>query len=354
VENAKKADDRLDADDLQRIKDQQPVAPAQKGLAVGQLIRTRNFGCFINSESPAWGQYLLPADDPLGKRVSWKRINAFMLKENFPKVPKHLWAKIISLYFHFCDPNNKTVDESTEVSVLLLRSEDDFSKWRVLVPEQEVGGAYVKAKFDLCCDIETGELIKDNFPPPGWVHAGSSHSHNTMPAFFSSVDDEAELSVPGLHVVVGKIDIEHRTYQLKASVVLRGQRRYVDHKMVIEMDGRWAKFHPNVLSVVNKKEPEPIRFGPGGGPWWRRPLVDDDGKDNFVIHKFREQKDEADRTAEDKKKGLALPFSLETMRLKQDLTKLDDILERLNGLPEYPEEVFHILARHGVLPTVDD
>lgn len=38
------------------------------------------------------------------------------------------------------------------------------------------------------------------------VYVMTIHSHNTMPAFFSPIDDRDELSVPGLYGVIGEIE----------------------------------------------------------------------------------------------------------------------------------------------------
>jgi hypothetical protein len=226
------------------------------------IIRT-NLGVFTIGQSPAWGKFLQPCADPEAKQIDKDMLEKIFLNPDFPKLPAHLWARIVRLYFYFCDSNNKTVDEKTEVSVLFLRKEPELTEWRVLVPTQEVGAASVDAKFEKCCDIVTGEEVV-GFPPPGWVHAGSSHSHQTMGAFFSGVDDKNELSVPGMHIVVGKIHdgTKHRdsdgkptrsSYEMKCSIVLRNRRFIVDYDQVIDATPTAVAFHTNVLKYVTKK-----------------------------------------------------------------------------------------------------
>lgn len=142
-----------------------------------------------------------------------------------------------------------------EVSCVFARKGPDFKEWRILVPKQKVSGGSVDADFSELCDIETGEVF-EGFPPD-WHHAGSSHSHNTMSAFFSATDDRSELGVPGLHIVVGSIKKNEGTYTYKASVVLRQLRKNVDLDDVVatqsDDDNENYTFHPKVLEMVTTK-----------------------------------------------------------------------------------------------------
>ena len=87
--------------------------------------------------------------------------------------------------------------------------------------------------FDKAVDIETGELV-EQWPPEGWRPCGSSHSHNSMGAFFSGTDDKYELGDPGLHIVVGKIDTVANTYDLCASITANHRRFLIDPELVVE------------------------------------------------------------------------------------------------------------------------
>lgn len=219
------------------------------------IIRTKRHGCFQFSESPAWGAYLVPVDDPEGQDVPEDDLRGIKLIENFPRLPAELWGPFISLAFHFC-PEKKKKNQKVkelEVSIVLLRKADDLSQWKIVVPEQVVTGASVEAKFDNNCDIVTGEIY-NQFPPPGYIHAGSAHSHNTMGAFFSGTDDANELGVPGMHIVVGKINKKKGTYQPNASICLKKCRKYINIDHVVDTTPVRAKFHPNVLSMIKEKE----------------------------------------------------------------------------------------------------
>lgn len=141
--------------------------------------------------------------------------------------------------------------EQLEVSALLCRKMDDLSQWMILIPKQQVSHASVSAETAQSIDLETGEA-HTTFPPLGWLHAGSTHSHNTMSAFFSSTDDRSELTVPGLHIVVGSIKKDEDSYEAKASVVLRQCRKMVDIKDVVDTEfDETVTFHANVLECIS-------------------------------------------------------------------------------------------------------
>lgn len=277
-------------------------------------------GAYEFVHSAAWGTVLVPVNDP-NTKVSYDEINGIKLVDNFPKIPADLWARWISLCFHLCPEKGASSGVSStsssspivhqrwnqesqkydyykyvdgkevsatkeeweakgpttttpvggynnchsgelEVSMLLLRKRDDLTQWRILVPKQVVTGASVNADLSETIDIVTGERF-NAFPPVGWVHAGSSHSHNTMGAFFSSTDDKSELTVPGLHVVVGRIDKKEMTYEYKASIVMRQMRRNIDLLDVV--DARPVedmRFHADVLELIKVNKPTYSYTGP--------------------------------------------------------------------------------------------
>jgi len=218
-----------------------------------RLIRSTDNGCYKIFESSAWGRYLVPVDDPDGVKLSKFERNGIQLKKEFPKIPSDLWSRYISLCFYMCPEGKKLNstyhDSQLEVQVCLLRDEETLSKWKIVVPKQVVSGVSVKAELAKCIDIETGEKY-EQFPPPGWLHAGSSHSHNTMDSFFSSTDDKSELTVPGLHIVVGNIDHKKKEYTYRASVVLQKLRKDVELDDVVEADPEALEFHEDVLAYI--------------------------------------------------------------------------------------------------------
>lgn len=224
-------------------------------LQPGEVIRTTKHGVFKVAKSKAWGTYFSPVDDPEGVEVPKKVVEGFVLNENFPKIPAELWSPYIALCFHMCPANAKKLsrfqhDEQYEVQICLCRDMETLSKWKIVVPRQEVSGASVTADLTSNVDILTGETY-DQFPPPGWVHAGTSHSHNTMDAFFSSIDDKSELSIPGLHIVIGNIDHDKMTYTHRSSIVMQKKRRIIRLEDVVDVTPVNLPFHENVLDFVN-------------------------------------------------------------------------------------------------------
>lgn len=216
---------------------------------VPTILRTYRDGCFAVREN-AWGQYLDRADDPDANAViTDDQLASFELKADLHKIPAELWQRWIQLCFHFCEGEFARSD--LEVSVRLLRKDDDRSVWRMLVPHQGVSGGSVHAPdFNNSIDIETGEVVPV-YPPDGWTPAGSSHSHNTMHMDrFSSVDDRYELSDPGLHIVISHIDIAKRTYRHTASITAGGRRFYIPSEHVVDATPVDATFNRNVLSNI--------------------------------------------------------------------------------------------------------
>lgn len=218
-----------------------------------EIIRTARNGCF-QVRSNAWGSFLAPCSDP-DSNVELEKgaLDRFELHPNIQRIPCSLWNRWVQLCFHFAHLRQGDL----EVSCRLLRREDDRSLWRILVPRQEVTGASVRIdSFDEAIDIETGELI-EQYPPAGWVPAGSSHSHNTMTLDrFSSTDDASELSCPGLHIVVSHIDTTARRYKPTASVTANKRRFYLpDAAAVIDLTPTEDSFHPAVLEVVRPERP---------------------------------------------------------------------------------------------------
>lgn len=237
-----------------------------------------NYGTFEIVSSSAWGHVLVPVKhpNPRSHKATLEEVNGIKLIDSFPKIPGHLWTRWIDLCFHYSSNTYQEIktyegwDKKTEswknfnyvvdtgfseanqleVTILLCRKESDLSQWRMLVPRQSVAAAHVRADVGPCIDIETGERF-EYFPPPGWLHAGSSHSHNTMDAFFSNQDDASEISVPGLHIVVGRINNSTNTYTQRASIVLRCLRKHVNFRDVVDaLPVEDVTFHKDVLEYI--------------------------------------------------------------------------------------------------------
>lgn len=258
-----------------------------------RIYRTDGDGSFKMCRSEAWGRYLIKVKDPDGEMIDaiteyglheleddelarlveearrggmdlsdFER-NGISLNENFPKIPAPLWSRWIALCFYMCPQTGAVMASSMhgrqlEVQVCLLRKlmttpeglNYAGDEWKIVVPKQIVSGVSVKAKLNECIDIETGEKY-EQFPPEGWMHAGTSHSHNTMGAFFSGVDDNSELTCPGFHAVIGNIDHAKKQYTFASSIVLRKMRKKVELDEVVDITAVESEFHPDVLDYID-------------------------------------------------------------------------------------------------------
>lgn len=229
---------------------------------MADIIRTAKDGCF-QVRSNAWGSFLSRVADPEATvELEPGALEHFQLRAGIPRIPAKLWSRWVQLCFHFAHLKQGDL----EVSCRLLRHEDDRRRWRLLIPQQDVSSASVHIdSFDAAIDIETGERI-DTYPPAGWVPAGSSHSHNTMPlARFSATDDASELSCPGLHIVVSHINLARRTYVPTASITASHRRFYLeDAAAVMDLTPTGDSFHPAVLDVI---QPERCWSTWAARPW---------------------------------------------------------------------------------------
>ena len=231
----------------------EPLIRVSSSMREGPVIFTKEGYCRV-LHARDWGKIVIPSDNPEGAVLTDFELKSIQLNPDFPKIPAELWAPYIELCFFMCPEGKKMTakfhDSQLEVQVCLLRDAETRTKWKIVVPKQVVSGASVKAELAENIDIVTGEKYHQ-FPPAGWVHAGSSHSHNTMEAFFSSVDDRSELTVPGLHIVVGAIDHDKGTYHNEASVVLKRMRKVVKLAEVVDIKIEQIDFHPDVIDYID-------------------------------------------------------------------------------------------------------
>lgn len=227
-------------------------------LFEGDILRTQK-GCRVVATSPAWGHILGETEDPEILTLPPEVLDALRLRENFPKVPAELWSTIIDFYRFMMNPKRNPLQSCTEVAVVFLRGQEDDTKWRVVVPTQEVSGASCRIDYGKAAtDLLTGEDLPE-IAANGWHMAGTSHSHHRMGAFFSSTDDASELTQPGLHIVVGEFRQELQNgqnltiYAPRASVVLRKTRHAVLCNDVVDLTWKpGGGFHRNVLKRVQQ------------------------------------------------------------------------------------------------------
>lgn len=90
-------------------------------------------------------------------------------------------------------------------------------EWQFMPPTQTATSA--SAKYDEAPKIA------------GWKVVGTIHSHGSMSAFHSGVDDTDEKFFDGIHITVGRVDT---VPEYSCSLVIQGKREKVDPSIVID------------------------------------------------------------------------------------------------------------------------
>ncbi len=144
-------------------------------------------------------------------------------------------------------------EHSAEAIVLLFYNQET-EQHEIIVPVQEVSGG--AAEYDKGIIVEGYNMI------------GTIHSHASMSAFHSGVDDDDEKSFDGLHITFG--NMKDDDISVSASIVANGYRVMVspleyinkmimtvdideDEKLPIAQTWHWDKeLHKMVMSKTNK------------------------------------------------------------------------------------------------------
>ena len=143
----------------------------------------------------------------LGYGMSPSLLSAFELRKQ--KIPYSIWEEILT---HF------RKDTRTEAIVRILY--DDTRGYYLQYPEEEnATKAYVSYAFSYV---------------PGEQVVLTIHSHNTMSAFFSKVDDADESVGFGIYGVVGKLDLE--TPQMRFRVCINGDFLEIPLEQLFEIE----------------------------------------------------------------------------------------------------------------------
>ena len=219
------------------------------------FVRTKE-GCFRLHRFKGLGTTYKKVEDPKGQDYDEQELRTFYLDEQFPKVPLEDLQRIVSFYRQYMtnlSPNSQV--DTNEVQVILLRDEETLNRWKVVVPVQVISPVTVEAITSRSCDLATGEQY-EVFPPIGWLHGGSSHSHNNMGAFFSGKDDAGELGVPGLHFVIGRIT--KTSYDIKASIVVNKVRYIIDPVHVIGLEALDSTINNSYVRTVQDDQLLPV------------------------------------------------------------------------------------------------
>lgn len=139
-----------------------------------------------------------------------KEVNAFA-RSKLPKLPRAHFQMILGFFREI----HEVYDSE---AIILLHYSAEKKEYRLVCPEQTVSA--------------TGIGYKASERIDGFQLVGSIHSHNTMPAFHSSIDVGDEKNFDGLHVTVGNLDREY--FSACSSIVLNNNRFSVDSDTVID------------------------------------------------------------------------------------------------------------------------
>lgn len=136
---------------------------------------------------------------------------------NVPKIPWRIMSQILAFFKEVYNQHKSEV----YASVWWNPEEQQYT---VHIPEQRVTGASVH---------HTQDHDKDN----NLIHVLDIHSHASMAAFFSSVDDSDEQRADRFYGVVGKLDREIPMWKWRMRV-----------------DGKFIDIHPSLLLEPNTTE----------------------------------------------------------------------------------------------------
>lgn len=243
-------------DSLKKAKDKNPICKV-KPRVTAQSKGTAYKGVFTTlEEAEASGKTIsiVPARDGKVYEIRNTEIGKFitpvegcdMLSEvkpgftsGLPLIPSDLMIKIFAFFRYF-------VSEYSENEALLnIYWDREEKRFVAYAPEQTATKVSVDTKID------------DRFMSDRYIHYMDIHSHNTMSAFFSPVDDRDEKATR-LYTVIGKLN-EHNP-EIKTRISNGGKFLNIDPAQVFEIaDFSFPKeWEDNVHIRENKKIPKPL------------------------------------------------------------------------------------------------
>ena len=243
-------------DSLKKAKDKNPVCKV-KPRVTAQSKGTAYKGVFTTlEEAEASGKAIsiVPARDGKVYEIRNTEIGRFitpvegcdMLSEvkpgfvsGLPLIPSKLMMKIFAFFRHF-------VTEDSENEALLNIYWDKENKEFVADAPQQIA---TRASVDT--------QLNEKFTDERYIHYMDIHSHNTMGAFFSPVDDKDEKATR-LYTVIGKLN-EHNP-EIKTRISNGGKFLNIDPAQVFEIaDFSFPKeWEDNVKIKPTKNLPKPL------------------------------------------------------------------------------------------------
>lgn len=117
-------------------------------------------------------------------------------ERKLPKIPSELLFEIME-YF------KEDLSKESMVRIVYDKENKTFSFYKAKGARSKI---YIQYEFD----------VDERFFSPNMIQVMEIHSHNTMPAFFSSVDDQDESGYPGIFGVIGQLDRQTPSICLRA------------------------------------------------------------------------------------------------------------------------------------------
>ena len=128
-------------------------------------------------------------------------------KIKYPKLPRRLLERVVGFF--------AVIGERYQSEAAVLLAWDPANqRIETLVPDQcgIVGTNFGGEPYPISLDYELPLL------PSQWTLIGDIHSHVDGPAYSSFVDQRDEAHRPGLHLVVGRIDLEPPEFHCEISI----------------------------------------------------------------------------------------------------------------------------------------
>ena len=203
------------------------VEAARKSDKVISLIPSSD-GRIYELRKTELGEFVAPKN----KVVDFQEVRAGFTPA-LPLLPRELMGQLIAFFRFF-------MDQSGELEALALIFWDKEEKRFIpYIPRQTAGKAYIDYRMD-----------EDVFPEERYLHYADIHSHNSMAAEFSAIDDEDEKATR-LYLVMGKLN---RFYpDITARVSCGGTFLKIDPADVIE--GLGEEFPTEWLDRVERNTP---------------------------------------------------------------------------------------------------
>ena len=164
-------------------------------------------------------------------------------KYKLPLIPRELFDKSMGFFKWAYDKHQ------AEATISLYRNAVNGA-FKIEVPTQKVSGASIETEGGYANDGD-------------YKFIGTFHSHNTMGAFFSGIDDDDDLenTPSGVHIVVGTLTT---TPTFVARVVAQGREFPLEVYEVFDLNGD-ESFPNEWKDKVTKMHSQVFRYGKGRG-----------------------------------------------------------------------------------------